>query len=255
MFKASSFKLQLYETCPQQYKFVYVDRVGDEYKTAKPYLTMGAHVHNALHDFYAKFEASQRTWERLEGLLRQRWAENRKGFVDRDEERKWGLKAVNMLKLYFQNMDVSVTPNMLEDYYSFDVDPIISVLGRIDRVDEVEGGWHVIDYKTGAFSEEGVNELQLMLYSLIISRKTQQNVVKASFLYLPSFTWYSIEPKPDDYDYVIERVKLSVKKIMSDQAFTPRVNQYCKNCDFIEICPASEEAQEYIRNTAETFSH
>lgn len=247
MFKASPFKLQLYDTCPAQYKFVYVDHIADDYKTSKPYLTMGAHVHNALHDFYAKHKVSDRTLECLENLLRKRWAENRSGFVSTDDERKWGLKALNMLKLFLAKMDMHITPSMLEDYYSYDIDSSLKVLGRIDRVDETHDGLHVIDYKTGVYSEVDVNEMQLTLYSLIISKQTHQRVSKASFLYLPSFTWHTIEPQEEDYDYIVENVRLKVKKIMQDQAFAPHINKYCKNCDFLEICPKKEQVEDYIK--------
>lgn len=237
----------MYETCPQQYKFTYVDKIADEYKTAKPYLTMGAHVHNALKDFYEKFEPDGRTLPVLEGLLRKRWAENRQGFMDRETERAWGLKALSMLKLYHQRMDVRITPKMLEDYYSYDIDTSLSVLGRIDRVDETDDGLHVIDYKTGVFHEEDINETQLLLYSLIVAKNTGQRVSKASFLFLPSFQWYSVEPKDDDYDYIAEQLRLKVKRIVEDQTLAPRVNKFCKNCDFLEICPAREKAEEFMK--------
>lgn len=247
MFKASSFKLQLYETCPQQYKYVYIDKIADEYKTPKPYLTMGANVHNALHDFFGKYSLKDRTWQKLEYVLRKRWKENRNGFVGPEDERTWGLKALDMLQLYFKNADVQATPVMLEDYYSYDINDRLSVIGRIDRVDETENGLHVIDYKTGVFHEEDVNETQLLLYSLIIAKKTGLKIAKASFLYLPSYTWYSVEPQEDDYDYIIEQLRLKVEKIENDASFLPRVNKYCRNCDFMEICPAQEEAEIFIK--------
>ena len=151
MFRASSFKLRMYETCPQQYKFQYIDKLADQYKTPKPYLTMGAHVHNALYDFYEQNEPEHRNWEILEALLRKRWRENRNGFADKEDEREWGMKALQMLKQYVLKNDVLETPVMLEDYYDADVSEDIKVIGRIDRVDEDEEGLHVIDYKTGKY--------------------------------------------------------------------------------------------------------
>ncbi|OGY79110.1 MAG: hypothetical protein A3B74_01425 [Candidatus Kerfeldbacteria bacterium RIFCSPHIGHO2_02_FULL_42_14] len=249
MFKASAFKLSLYEVCPQQYKFVYVDRIAEEYKIARPYLTMGAHVHNALKDLYEKVSPEKRNFSVLERLFRARWKENRRGFRDLEEERKWGLSALAMLKLFCQRMDLLMTPVMLENYYEYQIDPALSVLGRIDRVDQGREGLHVIDYKTGKFKADDVNELQLQLYSLIVEKRTHQKVAKASFLFLPSFQWYSITPQPEDYDFVIEDVKLRARDILGDEKFLPRINRYCKNCDFLQICPAKEEALRSIKIT------
>src|SRR3990167_5081884 len=125
MFKASAFKLRMYETCPQQYKFSYIDHLDKEYKKPKPYLTMGAHVHNALKDFYEQLEPEDRTYERLEKMLRKRWLENRRGFAGREDEAKWGVKALSMLRLFVHRMDMQVTPVMLEDYYDVEVDPTL----------------------------------------------------------------------------------------------------------------------------------
>lgn len=246
MFTASPFKLQMYEQCPQKYKFRYVDNLGKEYETPRPYLTMGAHVHNALKDFYEKYSAGERTLPLLEELLRKRWRENRRGFFDVEDERKWGMKALQMLKLFFHKMDVKQNPMLLEDFYKFQVDDRLEVLGRIDRIDEEKDGLHVIDYKTGNFSEDSVSEIQLKIYSLIMKAKLGKPVRKASFLYLPNFQWYTIEPREEDYDFIMEELKLEVKKIVADRVFKPAVSRFCKNCDFLEICPAQEQATEFF---------
>lgn len=195
MFKASPYKLKMFETCPLQYKFSYIDDLSDQYKTAKPYLTMGAHVHNALKDFYEKLKPEERTYENLEKLLRKRWLENRSGFAGVEDERKWGIKALMMLKLYVHKNDVAPTPCMLEDYYDAELNEDLKVLGRIDRVDEDDEGYHVIDYKTGKYNAEDLSEFQLIIYSLIMSANIKKPVYKASYLYLAENKWHTIDRK------------------------------------------------------------
>ncbi|MFA6027455.1 MAG: PD-(D/E)XK nuclease family protein [Patescibacteria group bacterium] len=241
MFKASAFKLKMFALCPQQYKFYYIDDLAKEFKKPKPYLTMGAHVHNALHDFYEKFPPKQRTWENLEKLLRKRWLENRDGFAGKEEEKKFGMKALQMLKFYFHKNDVLKTPVMLEDYYDTEVDENLKVLGRIDRVDEEETGLHVIDYKTGKVDEEDISDLQLILYSLIMARNTKKPVVKASYLYLQNNQWHTINITEEKFNEAVETIKKQVEKIRAEKEFAPRINKLCKHCDFMEICPKREE--------------
>ncbi|MBU0731420.1 PD-(D/E)XK nuclease family protein [Patescibacteria group bacterium] len=246
MFRASPYKLKMFETCPQQYKFTYVDHLSDQYKTAKPYLTMGAHVHNALKDFYDNLEPKERTYKNLEKILRKRWLENRNGFAGVEDERRWGTKALMMLKVYVHKNDMATTPAMLEDYFDTDVSEDVKVLGRIDRVDEEQGGYHVIDYKTGKFNAEDLSELQLILYAMIMAGNMKTNIHKASYLYLPENKWHSIEISPEMYEEAGNMVLEQVELIKQEKEFLPCMNKYCKSCDFLEICPKKEEIKESL---------
>lgn len=246
MFRVSPYKLNLYRTCPQQYKYVYLDDIADEYKTAKPYLTMGAHVHNALKDFFEIPNAAERTYDRLEELLRIRWKENRSGFVDRVEERMYGKKAIQMLKVFVHENDLTARPVLLEDYYDMLISEDLKLLGRIDRVDEEGDGLHVIDYKTGKPETEAFDPLQLTVYALIIQAHLKKPVVKASNLYLQTNLWRTIEPDEEMCAAARERIAEEVEGIRRDTEFLPTPNPLCRHCDFIEICPARSEAAKYL---------
>src|SRR3989338_4045804 len=246
MFKISPYKLTMYETCPQQYKFTYVDYLADEYKTPKPYLTMGAHVHNSLKDFYEQVAPAERTYAVLEQILRKRWKENRRGFMNPADEKEWGLKALQMLKLYVHKNDLMKNPVMLENYYATDLTEDINVLGRIDRVDQDDEGLHVIDYKTGKFDEAEVSDEQLAIYAMIIRANQTIPVYKASYLYLATNQWYSIDISDDLFQPIQEELIAKVNQIRSDKQYQPKVSDRCKHCDFIEICPQSSEAKRFI---------
>lgn len=249
MFKASAYKLNMFNTCAQQYKFTYIDYLANEYKQPKPYLTMGAHVHNALKDFYEVYTPEQRNYELLEQLLRKRWTENRNGFADRDDEARWGVKALNMLRLFAHRMDVTITPSMLEDYYDMEVSPDLKLIGRIDRADLLEDNTlHVIDYKTGKYDADEVNELQLILYAAIVGANEKYDVSRASYLYLPTWEWHSIEITEERIREAVQEVEKQVQTIEGEKQFAPQINKYCKNCDFLEICPEKKQIEVLIES-------
>lgn len=249
MFKASAFKLKMFETCPQQYKFSYIDNLAQEYKTPKPYLTMGAHVHNALKDFYEQLEPQDRTYEQLEKILRRRWTENRKGFASREDEAQWGVKALQMLRLFTHRMDVTITPALLEDYYDVEVDSQLKILGRIDRADVLEdGSLHVIDYKTGKYNPDDISDIQLILYALIVSANEKKPVTKASYLYLQTWEWHTVDINQDEAEEAISLVREQAEQIKTEKEFAPTPNKYCKGCDFLEICPLSAQIKVLIEN-------
>lgn len=251
MFRASSFKIQMFELCPQKYKFTYIDDLAKEYATPRPYLTMGAHVHNALKDFYTTLEPEERKYDALERLLRKRWTENRKGFETREEEARWGVKALQMLRLFVHRMDVSITPVLLEDYYDVEVDESLKILGRIDRADLLpDGTLHVIDYKTGKYTPENVSPTQLLLYACIVSANEKKPVTRASYLFLQTWEWYTIEVTDESLQEALEYVKESVEQIRQEKEFAPQPGSYCQHCDFISICPAQQRVVAILDNEA-----
>ena len=140
----------MFQQCPRRYKFHYIDDLARIYGKPRPYFTMGDHIHAALKDFLSIVPVEERTVARLEDLLREKWQRNRKGFKGLDDEKQWGERALSQVRWFAQSQDLSVTPLMLEDFHSVELSPKITLVGKIDRVDqEAEGGLHIIDYKTG----------------------------------------------------------------------------------------------------------
>lgn len=252
-FSASAFKLNLYKTCPKQYSFVYLEGLKDQYETPKPYLTMGAHVHNALKDLYELVDPNARTAEKLETLLRTRWKENRKGFDTVEDERKWGTKAIQMLRLFAHKTDLSQTPVMLEDFYDANITPALRLIGRVDRVDELsDGTLHVKDYKTGKPDPEP-DFLALLLYTYIIQQSTGKTVSKASYWYLMNGELATVVPDEENMAEALEEVQRVVGKITKDQDFEPTLNPFCRTCDFQSICPIQDQVQDYLKQREEAY--
>jgi putative RecB family exonuclease len=245
MFEASPFSLSMFEQCPRQYKFQYIDHMGDIYRKARPYFTMGDHIHAALKDFLSVVPAAERNLPRLENLLREKWRRNRKGFIDKDDEKKWGEKALNQLRWFAQNQDVTIIPFMTEKNHRIELADNIILKGRIDRVDrEPDGGLHIIDYKTGKMPSE-INQLQLHIYALILSKQQQSQLKKASYLYLAACKWRTIELDEQCLAEATSYVIDMADRICREREYPAKPNVFCWNCDFLEICPRKEEAAEF----------
>jgi putative RecB family exonuclease len=242
MFEASPFSLNMFEQCPRQYRFQYVERLGDIYRKAKPYFTMGDHVHATLKDFLSVVPVSERNLSKFEDLLREKWRRNRKGFNDKADERKWGEKALTQIRWFIQNQDISVIPFMLEATHRVELTSDILLKGKVDRVDkEADGSLHIVDYKTGKMPAE-INRLQLHIYALILSKKQELPVKKASYLYLGPGKFHTIQLTAQDLEKAASYVIDMVDRIRLEKEYSATPNVYCWNCDFIEICPSKEEA-------------
>jgi putative RecB family exonuclease len=248
MFEASPFSLNMFQQCPQRYKFYYTPEIRDIYKRARPYFTMGDHIHATLKDFLSIVPLSERNLPKLEALLREKWRRNRKGFTDREDEKSWGEKAINQLRWFVQNHDIMVTPFLIEDYHSVELTSTIILKGRIDRVDkEADGSLHIIDYKTGKMPAE-IDRTQLHIYALILSKKQDLPLKKASYLYLDPGELRTIELAAVDLAQAASYIIDMVDKIRMEREYPATPNNYCGNCDFLEICPKKEEAAKIIAN-------
>ena len=117
MFEASPFSLNMFQLCPRQYKFQYIDHLGGIYRKSRPYFTMGDHVHATLKDFLSVVPVSERNLPKLEALLREKWHRNRKGFTGKEDEKNWGEKALNQLRRFAQHHDIIDGISMMSSYY------------------------------------------------------------------------------------------------------------------------------------------
>jgi putative RecB family exonuclease len=174
----------MFQQCPRRYKFHYIDDLAKIYAKPRPYYTMGDHIHSALKDFMSVVPPEERDVTKVEDLLREKWRRYRKGFTDLDEERLWGEKALYQVRWFAESQDLSVTPIMVEDFHKTELSPNITLVGKVDRVDQADGGGlHIIDYKTGKMPGD-IDHTQLYLYALILSRETMLPVDKVSYIYL-----------------------------------------------------------------------
>lgn len=227
--------------CKQLYKFFYLDDIKDHYVTPKPPIVMGEHVHRALDDFYA-IPKSERTEKTLHDLLRKSWIRNRGCFGE--QEKMWGEKALKMLSMYFLEHKADDDPLYREQYVDTSLGSDLVLLGKVDRIDSSgnDDTLQVIDYKTGKEKDRTHQDtLQLLLYSLLVQQKYKKPVEKASFWYLGTGQEQSIHPTDDDLQAAVIEVEEIAATVNSEEEFLPSPNQFCKNCDFRDICSAYVE--------------
>jgi RecB family exonuclease len=234
-FFASYFKLSMFRQCPRRYKLHYLDGLARDFAKARPYLTMGEHVHGALHDIFL-LPAKERTEERLVQLMRDRWRRNRRGFADLAEERSYGEKATAQLRRFAQTEDLTVQPFALEDFHRVEIDAALALSGKIDRIDrEGNGLLRIIDYKTG--TPRWPDPLQLQIYGLIAAVEFEPPAITASYRYLETGDWFTLEVTEETKAEALKEVRQQVALIVAEREYAPNPGPLCAFCDFLEICP------------------
>jgi len=245
-FPASYFRLSMFRECRRRYKLHYVDGVADIYRKARPYLTMGENVHGALRDLFL-LPVEERSEERLIQVMRERWRQNREGFKDREEERRYGERATSQLRRFAQRQDLTIQPVALEDFHKVEVDDTLALLGKMDRIDRDSEGLHIIDYKTGAPREP--DPLQLQMYGLIVVRRFEPAPIRASCLYLGTGEWITRAATEETMAQALEDVRRQVAAIVAEREYPTCAGPLCGYCDFLEICrdgKALVESRPYV---------
>ena len=246
----SASDIDLYRTCPLKYKFARVFAIPQEPTINQRF---GILIHQVLERFHAE-EMRVRggadeplvaprpgSLDRLLSLFEAGW--RRQGFGASDDELQYRDRAVAALARYEERHSRSQSrPVWLERNFSFAVGPH-SLRGRVDRVDRhPEGGYELIDYKTGdpGSGPKLSGDVQLALYRLGAREAWRIEADVGSYWYVLADERIPVRAEPDDAERV-ERTVLEVAAGIEDQDFEPRPSyEICSWCDYRLICPASE---------------
>ncbi|PKM87656.1 hypothetical protein CVU83_02755 [Candidatus Falkowbacteria bacterium HGW-Falkowbacteria-2] len=241
-------QLAAYDNCPLQYKYAFILKIPAP--TDKPSLIFGRLMHGIFYDYLKPFtadfqgslfpadEAEQMaSFERLEQLLASHWVED--GYESAEQRENYRTKAKQALKDFHASLfaeDRKPQPYFLEKNFSFKIGGEI-LKGAIDRVDRVEGGVEVVDYKTGKPKEklEWQDRRQLILYQLFLEEVLQMRVLSLKYYYVEGGKSLAFVPKEKEKDKLKLEVIAQIAAI-KERRFLPKPNQMCQFCDFKNIC-------------------
>jgi DNA helicase-2/ATP-dependent DNA helicase PcrA len=248
----SASDIDLYRTCPLKYKFARVFAIPQEPTINQRF---GILIHQVLERFHTEAmhaeslraagarstssPGSAGSLDRLLALFEAGW--RRAGFGSSDDELQYRDRAVAALARYHERQIGSGSkPVWLERSFSFSIGPH-QLRGRVDRVDQLsEGGYELIDYKTGEHREPPGDDVQLALYRLGARQAWQVEAELGSYWYVLEDERIPRAPAPDDAERV-ERTVLEVGAGIEGQDFEPRpAYEICSWCDYRVICPAAE---------------
>jgi putative RecB family exonuclease len=238
--RLSPSSIATFRQCKLQYKFRYIDKLGDQYGRARPYYTMANHVHATLQNLFSVVPIQNRTVETATRLLRKNWRRYRVGFRNRADEKRWAQRALDEITRFVAEHDMTITPMMLESPVEARITPGLTLRGRVDRVDrQLDDSLHVIDYKTGLMPET-IDWTQLELHALILCRSTRFLVSKVSYLYLLKGAMQTKQLDRQVLDQTSWEVLRIAREVRREKDFLPSPGPACGGCDFTSICPTKD---------------
>ena len=242
-------KLQVYERCPLQYKFKYLDRLKPTEESATIEAFMGGMVHDTMEFLYKGIIKTKiNTLERLLEFYEENW------------QKEWNdLIAINneeFTKEHYFELGKKCIANYYRKFYPFDQDQTLGVEkkillswkdykieGYIDRLArDKRGHYSIHDYKTGAIMDQEYadKDRQLALYSMAIKQSFRE-AKKVKLVW--HFVAFGEDVISERTDKQLAELKTEILELIHEINLAEKKNDFpaketkCDWCGFWEHCP------------------
>lgn len=236
----SASSIETYEQCPLKYRLSNIDKIPQI--GSKPQLTFGNIIHKVLEQFHQP--NSEQSQERLLNLLKSNWESL--GFDYQTQEEDFKRQGEELLLKYIDHLQDNPANVVEREFkFSFELDNII-INGKIDRIDKIQNGYNVIDYKTSKTPTDAKKSVQLAIYSMYLHQAKDEifkGIPRSAILY------FLREDEPiREHSFSFEELENMKEKLIEtgknirDQNFSPCKGFHCEWCDYKNIlCPEWEE--------------
>jgi len=254
--KTSYSALDTFKQCPLKYKFQVIDKIkAPKSKEA----VFGSKIHDSLQFFHTQSPTSP-TVDELLNYLKENWPASpdasRGGdspFSEQEDMIYFG-EALKILKNYHDNyLKLKQKPVILDTETRFEVllknpanqDQTCLLTGIIDRIDRIENGIEIVDYKTTKRfppQEDVDNSLQLSLYCLgAINRwpqfaKDGPENIKLTLYYLKHQESITTTRTKEQLANVQKKTWETLNQIEKSE-FEPMPSALCDWCGYKRMCP------------------
>jgi RecB family exonuclease len=236
----SHYLLDLYETCPLQFKLA-----RDWNLPAEPAAMMqfGGIMHRVLSDYYNSVMRGE-AYSQAQVLEMFSDQLTSSGMEDPLQRELYAKQGAEQLERFLRESAAHPIPNVLGTEQSFEVEIAgIKVRGRIDRIDRISGdSVELIDYKTGKAKkqEDAEKSLQLAIYALAAKQQWNYNVGRIVFHNLEDNSRVETTLSAKKIASVEEKL-VDAAKSMREGKFPAKPGFHCKWCGYRQLCPATEE--------------
>ncbi|MGD0566558.1 MAG: PD-(D/E)XK nuclease family protein, partial [Candidatus Goldiibacteriota bacterium] len=243
--KLSNYQIDDYLTCPYKYKLIHVIKIPIR---EEPNIIYGLCMHKVASEFFkARQEGGKISLEELKDIFRSMWKPT--GFISAGhEQRRFEQGMRNIEEFYAEESRNSIVPKFIEKDFEYKMGEDIIIRGRWDRIDEIEGAWRVIDYKTSDVKdlEKAREKLdspnisrQLKLYSISFERVFGRPLDEVGVYFFESRITAFKKMRKDTLEKYEKQIH-DVAAEIREKNFEATPSAFvCKYCAFFNICPFS----------------
>jgi DNA helicase-2/ATP-dependent DNA helicase PcrA len=226
--------IQAYRDCPKQYWFRYEQRLPAKQSAEA---IQGV----ILHDVLRRAGEARRTGEPVTAGQIRSWLSSAWQSTDFPDERRapaFKRNGLAQLEAFVASGGFDSPPELVERDFSAPVDGF-TLHGIIDRVDRTQGGWRIIDYKTGRPVGRARRDLQVALYGLGAAGGLGLEAAELEIVYLASGARVTLDR--------VDSLKVEARRIASEVAEGIRAGRFepqperrkCRLCAYRLACAAA----------------
>jgi len=238
----------MFETCPLQYKFNYIDKIEREEEGVEAFL--GSRFHEVMEKLYKDLKCKVYTAKELLSYYDTQWQKEWSDAVvvtrkDRtaDDYKNIGRKCIeDYYKRYYpfdQGRVLGLERNILID---LDIAGKYKLRGFIDRISQApDDTYEIHDYKTSGYLPDQKHfdeDRQLALYQIGIE-SMWSDVKKAKLIW--HYVVFDKEIASTRTKEQLEKLKLNtvslIDQIESTEEFLPKESGLCEWCVYPDLCP------------------
>lgn len=226
-------QIDTFNKCALQYKYRYILNVPS---APSHVLSFGQSMHEALKEFHtSRLLGKSPELANLLEFYKNSWVGA--GYMSKEHEQERFANGMRLLeKYYIENASKKAKHIAIEKSFKLYLEGT-RFIGKIDRIDEVEGGVEIIDYKTGSSKNKGGDgDDQLNIYAYGVIHAMKLNPVKLSYYFLETGDTMSFDANKEQ----IEASKTSILKTaaaIKEKKFPPSPGIICSWCEYRNICP------------------
>ncbi len=235
-------QISRYLTCPLWYKLQYIDKLKPKERF---YLSFGDIIHQCAEYFFKVPVPPPPTLEKVLQFYETNWISD--GYETPEQEQQYKDYGKQLLADFWKiHSPAFHLPLAVEYQFLVNVDGI-PLSGKIDRIDKLDGGVSIVDYKTSKdlfTSEQLEQDLQLTFYQLAVEKTWKLPVKFLTLYHLRSNTACTCDGRtPEKLDHA-RQVILKVADSITRENFPATENWLCSYCDFPEHCPYQKQKYE-----------
>lgn len=238
--RLSASAVQLYETCPLQFKLEREWRIPGEVPAAMQY---GATMHRVLRAYFDSVRYDRPMPEK--DVIAFFVADlSDAGLQDGYQHELYEKQGIEQLKEFLYACRRGPIPRVLhtEEFFEIKISGV-TVAGRIDRIDQLDNGSiAIVDYKTGKpqEQEDADKSLQLSIYALAAREKWGYKAEQVAFYNLSNNSQVSTRRGDVELQEAKARVD-EVAECVAAGKFEPKTGFHCGFCAYRSLCPATEK--------------
>ena len=239
MLTLSSLQVDDYLTCPLKYKYIHVLAVPIPKHHSIVY---GNAVHTAIAAYWkAKKAGNKFGIEDLIKVFEDAWVSE--GFISREhEERRFNAGKQALQRFFEISEKEGEVPDLVEEWFSFILDDI-KVMGRWDRVDMLEEGGRIIDYKTGevtskeAADRRAGDNIQLPIYALAYKERFGAFPKIVELHFVDTEVVGELKGLDKKVEKAKEKIREVAQKVRAREFAAKPSYMACQYCSYRGICP------------------